>query len=75
MYTASLRDKNQFIVGGHLNMRHILERFVVHFNDLYSDSEGTSPTLHPHILNSKRCRGQHNTAAYKPWFFSKAITR
>ena len=37
IYTASLRDKSQFIVEGHLNMRRILERFVVHFNDLYGD--------------------------------------
>ena len=39
IYTASLRDKNQFIAHGHLNMRHILEKFVVHFNDLYSDND------------------------------------
>ncbi len=39
IYTASQREKNQFIIDGHLNMRHILERFVVHFHDLYKDSE------------------------------------
>lgn len=38
MYTASLRDKNQFIENGYLNMRLILEKFVVHFHDLYGDS-------------------------------------
>lgn len=38
IYKASLQDKNQFVVDGHLNMRRILERFVVHFNDLYHDS-------------------------------------
>ena len=38
LYKASLLDKNQFIVDGHLNMRLILERFVVHFHDLYGDS-------------------------------------
>lgn len=38
IYKASLQDKNQFVVDGYLNMRRILERFVVHFNDLYHDS-------------------------------------
>lgn len=37
IYKASLGDKSQFIVGGHLNMRRVLEKFVVHFNDLYQD--------------------------------------
>lgn len=37
LYKASLQDKNQFIVDGHLNMRRILERFVVHFTDIYGD--------------------------------------
>ena len=37
IYTASLRDKNQFVVDGHLNMRRILERFVVHFHELYGE--------------------------------------
>ncbi len=37
IYTASVRDKNQFVVGGYLNVRRILERFVVHFNDIYGD--------------------------------------
>jgi len=32
---------NQFVVDGHLNMRRILEKFVVHFNDLYSDHDET----------------------------------
>lgn len=41
MYKVSLQDKNQFIVKGHLNMRLILERFVVHFNDLYQDRDET----------------------------------
>ena len=38
LYKASLLDKNQFIVDGHLNMRLILERFVVHFHDLYGNN-------------------------------------
>ena len=35
IYKASLQDKNQFIMNGHLNMRKILEKFVQHFHDLY----------------------------------------
>lgn len=38
IYKASLQDKNQFLVNGHLNMRLILEKFVMHFNELYGDS-------------------------------------
>ncbi|WP_310602437.1 AAA-like domain-containing protein [Anaerosporobacter sp.] len=41
IYKASLQDKNQLIVDGHLNMCLILEKFVVHFNDLYGDSDKT----------------------------------
>ena len=37
IYKASLQDKNQFIVDGHLNMHRILEKFVVHFHDLYGN--------------------------------------
>lgn len=40
-YSAALLDKNQFIIDGHLNMRRILEKFVIHFNDLYGDSSKT----------------------------------
>lgn len=39
IYSASARDKNQFIIGGHLNMRLVLEKFVEHFCDLYAGSE------------------------------------
>lgn len=41
IYKASLIDKNQFVVNGHLNMRLILEKFVIHFNDLYGGSDNT----------------------------------
>lgn len=41
IYKASLKDKSRFVVDGHLNMRLILERFVVHFNELYQDSNET----------------------------------
>lgn len=39
IYKASLWDRNQFIVGGHLDMRLILKRFVQHFTDVYGDSD------------------------------------
>ena len=41
IYSDALLDKNQFIVNGHLNMRQILDRFVIHFYDLYGDSDET----------------------------------
>jgi len=37
IYDAALKDKNQFIQNGHLNMRLVLEKFVRHFDDLYGD--------------------------------------
>ena len=37
IYKAALQDKNQFISAGHLNMELLLEKFVLHFNDLYGD--------------------------------------
>ena len=37
IYSASTMDKNQFITAGRLNMRMILEKFVMHFHDLYGD--------------------------------------
>lgn len=39
IYKSSLQDMNQSIIGEHLNMRRILEKFVVHFNDLDSDND------------------------------------
>lgn len=41
IYRDSLQDKNQFIIDGRLNMRLILEKFAVHFNDLYQDRDET----------------------------------
>lgn len=38
---ASLREKNQFILDGHLNMRRILEKFVEIFDDLYGEQDET----------------------------------
>lgn len=39
IYKASVEDRNQFITEGHLNMRLILERFVIHFNELFPDAD------------------------------------
>lgn len=36
---ASFLDKNGFIVDGRLNVRRILEKFVVHFQELYGDED------------------------------------
>lgn len=41
IYDAGVLGKNQFIVGGHLNMKRILERFVENFDDLYGDQDET----------------------------------
>ncbi len=38
IYNASVREKNQFVIGGHLNMRLVLEKFVEHYSSLYADS-------------------------------------
>lgn len=35
IYQAAVRDRNQFICAGHLNMELVLRWFVIHFNDLY----------------------------------------
>lgn len=37
IYKAALRDKNQFIYAGHLNMELLLQKFVEHFDELYGD--------------------------------------
>ena len=39
MYNLAVRDKNQFIQDGHLNMRLLLEKFVLYFDDLYGDQD------------------------------------
>lgn len=39
MYAFALKEKNQFIRGGHLDMRKVLERFVETFDYLYGDQE------------------------------------
>ncbi|MCD7818501.1 MAG: AAA-like domain-containing protein [Lachnospiraceae bacterium] len=39
IYDVGARDKNQFVAGGHLNVRRILEKFVESFDDLYGDRD------------------------------------
>lgn len=36
---AAFQDKNQFIVGGHLDMELVLKKFVQHFDDIYGDQD------------------------------------
>ena len=38
--TEGRYDKNQFIHDGCIDMRHLLERFCVHFNDIFSAEDG-----------------------------------
>ena len=38
IYKASQRDRNQFVVDGHLNMRRVMEKFTEHFSELYGSS-------------------------------------
>lgn len=35
MYFEGVNDKNQFIQGNQMNMEKILEKFILHFNDIY----------------------------------------
>jgi hypothetical protein len=37
MYKSGLENKNQFIIGGHLDMKHVLEKFVETFDYIYGD--------------------------------------
>lgn len=39
MAQAAFGDKSGFIVNGHLNFKRILERFVVHFQELYGEKD------------------------------------
>ncbi|MDO4329796.1 MAG: ATP-binding protein [Lachnospiraceae bacterium] len=39
MYSAGVQEKNQFIVGGHLDVRRVLEKFVETFDYLYGDQD------------------------------------
>ena len=37
MYDMGVQERNQFLIGGHLNVRRILEKFVETFDSLYGD--------------------------------------
>ena len=37
IHRASLQDKNQFVVDGKLDMRKVLEKFTIHFHEIYGD--------------------------------------
>lgn len=37
MYKAALQNKDQFIQNGRLDMKRVLEKFVMHFDDIYGD--------------------------------------
>ena len=39
MYAAGVQEKNQFIVGGYLDVRRVLEKFVETFELLYGDQD------------------------------------
>lgn len=39
IYDAGVRERNQFVCGGHLNMRKVLEKFVEAFDYLYGDQD------------------------------------
>ena len=39
LYSTGASEKSQFIVDGKLNMRHLLERFVEHYNEIYADRD------------------------------------
>ena len=39
IYRYGERDRNQFVKNGRLNMRLVLEKFVIHFTDIYGGNE------------------------------------
>lgn len=39
IYDAGVQEKNQFIIGGHLDVKRILEKFVEAFDYLYGDKD------------------------------------
>ncbi|MCD8012578.1 MAG: ATP-binding protein [Lachnospiraceae bacterium] len=41
MYDVGVQEKNKFVVGGHLNVRLVLERFIESFDYLYGDQDET----------------------------------
>ncbi|MCD7883099.1 MAG: hypothetical protein LUI87_05265 [Lachnospiraceae bacterium] len=41
LYNTGEQEKNQFIVGGHLDMRRVLEKFIETFSELYGEEDET----------------------------------
>ncbi len=39
LYAAGDQERNQFFIGGHLDMRRILEKFIETFGELYGDED------------------------------------
>ncbi|MCD7954407.1 MAG: AAA-like domain-containing protein [Lachnospiraceae bacterium] len=39
LYEAGAQERNQFIVGGHLDVRRILEKFIETFSELYGEED------------------------------------
>lgn len=39
LYKASLQDKNKFITNGRLDMELVLQKFIVHFNDIFGSCD------------------------------------
>ena len=39
IYTEGSKDRSQFVQNGRLDMKQVLDRFCVHFTELYGDSE------------------------------------
>ena len=39
IYDVGSQEKNQFIINGHLNMKLVLEKFGLHFNEIYGGSK------------------------------------
>ncbi len=41
MFANGQLDKSQFVHNGHIDMRHLLEKFVVHFNEIFRSNDGS----------------------------------
>ncbi len=39
IYENAVKEKDRFIRDGHLNMKLVLERFIIHFDDIYGDQD------------------------------------
>ncbi|MCD8021912.1 MAG: 9-O-acetyl-N-acetylneuraminate esterase, partial [Lachnospiraceae bacterium] len=39
MFRLGSDEKNQFVADGHLDVEHLLEKFVEYFDDIYGDQD------------------------------------